>query len=170
MRDAGAVSEQEPRWLDEAEMTAWLALVGVVYRLPQALDRQLRAEAGISHAYYSMLATLSDAPERTLSMGDLARATGTSASRLSHAVGSLEERGWVRRRPCPTNRRIQYATLTDAGFAVLADLAPQHLAEVRRRVFDHLTPAQVAALADAAAAIGAGLADIGPAPGAAAAG
>jgi DNA-binding MarR family transcriptional regulator len=130
-------------WLDDVEMDAWLALVNVVYRLPQALDRQLRQEMGVSHAYYSMLSTLSAQPDRALTMGELARSTHTSPSRLSHAVGTLESRGWVLRRPCPTNRRVQYATLTDAGFDVLRRMAPSHVAEVRRRVFDHLTRQQV---------------------------
>ena len=134
------------RWLDEEEMAAWLPLLRVVQLLPQAMDRQLRQEAGIGHAYYQVLAMLSAAPERTLSMGELARLAATSPSRLSHAVAAMEERGWVTRRPCPTNRRIQYATLTDAGRSLLESVAPGHVAEVRRLVFDQLTPGEVAQL------------------------
>ena len=85
-----------------------------------------------------MRTSLSAAPERTLGMGELARLAATSPSRLSHAVAAMEERGWVTRRPCPTNRRIQYATLTDAGLSLLEGVAPGHVAEVRRLVFDRL--------------------------------
>lgn len=156
-------AEPAPRWLEEQEMEAWLGLVDVVYRLPQVLDRQLRDEAGISHLYYQMLAQLSAAPERTLTMGELARATGTSPSRLTHAVGTLEDRGWVTRRPCPTNRRRQFATLTDDGFAVLERVAPTHVTEVRRRVFDHLTGDQVEQLRSLATVLSAALDDEHPA-------
>ncbi len=135
-----------PRWLDEQEMAAWLPLLRVVQLLPQAMDRQLRREAGIGHAYYQVLTTLSAQPERTLSMGELARLAATSPSRLSHAVAAMEERGWVTRRPCPTNRRIQYATLTDAGLSLLQRVAPGHVAEVRRLVFDQLDPDDLAHL------------------------
>jgi DNA-binding MarR family transcriptional regulator len=134
------------RWLDEEEMAAWLPLLRVVQLLPQAMDRQLRQQAGIGHAYYQVLATLSAAPERTLSMGELARLAATSPSRLSHAVAAMEERGWVTRRPCPTNRRIQYATLTDAGLSLLEGVAPGHVAEVRRLVFDRLPRDEVTRL------------------------
>lgn len=127
-----------PRWLDEQEMAAWLPLLRVVQLLPQALDRQLRSEAGIGHAYYQVLATLSAQPERALAMGELARLTATSPSRLSHAVAAMEERGWVSRRPCPTDRRIQYACLTEDGVALLERIAPGHVAEVRRLVVDRL--------------------------------
>ncbi len=61
------------------------------------------------------------------------------------------------RRPCPTNRRVQCATLTDEGYEVLRQAAPGHLAEARRRVFDRLTPEQVAQLRDVALALSSGL-------------
>ncbi|TFV49557.1 MarR family transcriptional regulator [Blastococcus sp. TF02A_35] len=147
------VATPATRWLDAQQMAAWLPLLRVVQLLPQALDRQLRREAGIGHAYYQVLATLSAQPERTLSMGELARMTATSPSRLSHAVAAMEERGWVARRPCPTNRRIQYATLTDEGLGLLERIAPGHVAEVRRVVFDGLTDEQVEQLRSLALAI-----------------
>lgn len=133
----------EPRWLTDAEMAAWLPLVALVTKLPQALDRQLRAEAGISHVYYQILAMLSAAPQRRLPMSTLAAATGTSLSRLSHAVGSLEAKGWVDRCVGDRDARVQVAVLTDAGQHLLEEIAPDHVAEVRRRVFDRLTPAEV---------------------------
>ena len=138
-------------------MAAWLPLLRVVQLLPQAMDRQLRQEAGIGHAYYQVLATLSAAAERTLTMGELARLAAISPSRLSHAVAAMEERGWVTRRPCPTNRRIQYATLTDAGLSLLEGVAPGHVAEVRRLVFDRLTRDEVTRLRSLALRLLAGL-------------
>ena len=133
----------EPRWLDEDEMAAWLPLVRLLTALPHALDTQLREEAGISHLYYQVLVMLSAAPEAALRMSELARMTSMSLSRLSRAVASLEERGWVARRPCPDDRRGQVAHLLPAGRQALEVAAPGHVAEVRRRVFDHLTPDEV---------------------------
>jgi DNA-binding MarR family transcriptional regulator len=132
------MSDAEPRWLDEAEMQAWLRLLRVVMLLPGALDRQLRQDAGLTHASYMVLACLSDAPDRSMRMSELARVTATSQSRLSHSVSALEQRGWVQRRPCPQDGRGQIATLTDAGVQVLVDTAPGHVAKVRSLVFDPL--------------------------------
>ena len=147
------------RWLDDTEMRAWRGLLQVLQLLPLALDRQLQAEAGIPHAYYTVLAVLSESPERSMRMSTLAALTATSQSRLSHSVARLEERGWVRRSQCPSDGRGSIAVLTDAGQAALAAAAPGHVAEVRRRVFDLLTPDQVHALADVADALAAGLAE-----------
>jgi DNA-binding MarR family transcriptional regulator len=155
--DEPGVTEDEPRWLDAAEMQAWLRLLRVVMLLPGALDRQLRQDAGLTHASYMVLACLSDAPARSMRMSELARVTATSQSRLSHAVSALEQRGWVQRRPCPQDKRGQLASLTVQGRSVLAEAAPGHVDEVRRRVFDQLTPEQVGQLAAITGALVRGL-------------
>jgi len=134
-------------------MDAWLPLINVVTLLPQALDRQLRDDAGVNHVSYMILARLSDAPDRRIPMSDLARGTGLSLSRLSHAVSSLEGRGWVRRSVWQQDGRVQTAELTDEGQQFVELAAPGHVAAVRRLVFDHLTDDDVAALADIATRI-----------------
>ena len=141
------------QWLDEDEMAAWLPLIRIVHALPQALDKKLREEVGIPHNYYGMLATLSSQPNRTLTMGDLARLTASSPSRLSHAITALEQRGWVSRRQCGEDKRRQFVTLTDDGLAMLEQVAPSHVAHVRDLVFGRLTPEQVRQLAEIGSAI-----------------
>jgi len=137
-----------PRWLTSSELETWLDFAQLLMRLPTALDRQLREEAGLPMAYYQVLAKLSDQPDRSMRMTRLARLTGTTTTRLSHAVTALEQRGWVRRGACPSDKRGQVAELTDAGLAVLRAAAPGHVAEVRRLVFDHLTDEDLTHLHD----------------------
>lgn len=141
------------RWLEPAELEAWLAHVAAAAVLEAALDRQLQRESGMPHAYYQILAMLSDVPGRTLRMSDLAALTQSSQSRLSHAVARLEHNGWVQRKPCPHDRRSTLAVLTDTGFEVLAAAAPGHVRTVRRALFDRLTPEQVTQLRDISRAI-----------------
>jgi len=140
------VTDAPPRWLSKPQLDAWVNLAQLLILLPTKLDRQLREEAGIPHAYYQILALLSGQPEQAMRMTELARLVGTTTSRLSHAVTSLEQRGWIRRSACPTDRRGQLAHLTDAGLAVLEAAAPGHVAEVRRLVFDHLDDDEIAQL------------------------
>jgi DNA-binding MarR family transcriptional regulator len=89
---------------------------------------------------------LSEAPERTLRMSQLAGTVNASLSRLSHVVTKLQERGWVRRTPCPDSRRVTLVTLTDDGWAVLERAAPGHVEAVRALVFEGLSAEQVTAL------------------------
>src|SRR5262245_6962242 len=138
----------EPRWLTDDEMETWLALVGVLVDLPNALDAQLRRDAGISHFEYQVLAMLSEAPERSLRMSKLAVVANGSLSRLSHVVDRLERRGWVRRTPDETDGRYTLALLTEEGWAKIVDSAPGHVEAVRTLVFDPLTAAQRRQLRD----------------------
>ncbi|MEH0971126.1 MarR family transcriptional regulator [Micromonospora sp. CPCC 205546] len=131
------------RWLDPDEQRTWRAYLTASRALTEALDRELQRDAGMPHAYYEILVRLSEAPRRRLRMSDLAEASGSSRSRLSHAVARLEAAGWVRREECPTDRRGQIAVLTEEGFATLAAAAPGHVEGVRRHLFDALSPAQV---------------------------
>ncbi len=61
------------------------------------------------------------------------------------------------RRPCPTDRRTQEATLTDAGLSLFEGVAPGHVAEVRRLVSDRLTHDDVPRLRSLALRLLAGL-------------
>ncbi|MEU4161768.1 MarR family transcriptional regulator [Actinoplanes sp. NPDC026670] len=120
-----------------------MTLMGVLMRLPAALDAQLLRDEGISHFEYGILAGLSEAPDRTLRMSRLAILAEGSLARLSQAVGRLEKRGWVRRSPDPTDGRYTLATLTEEGWGKIVASAPGHVENVRTLVFDTLTKAQV---------------------------
>jgi DNA-binding MarR family transcriptional regulator len=148
-------------WLTAEEQQAWRAFLSASRRLFTEMDGYLQHVAGIPHAYYEILVRLSEAPGRELRMTQLADASISSKSRLSHAVARLEERGWVERTACPTDRRGQVARLTDEGFAALEAAAPGHVDQVRQMVFDRLTPEQVAQLLAISQAIEAGSEAVG---------
>ncbi len=142
------MTSSEPRWLSPDEQRAWRAFATILFKLPPTLDAQLQRDARLSHFEYVVLAALSEAPDRTLRMSDLAAISNGSLSRLSHVVKRLERRNWVRRAPCPQDGRYINATLTDAGFAKLEASAPGHLRIVRSLVIDALTPDQLEQLTE----------------------
>ncbi|RCG30956.1 MarR family transcriptional regulator [Sphaerisporangium album] len=133
----------EVRWLDDDEQRMWRTFLWASRLLHESLDRQLQRDARMPHTYYVILAMLSEAPDRSLTMSELARLVQSSPSRLSHAVAKLEAQGWVSRCKRPGDARTNLARLTDEGYAVLVEAAPGHVEEVRRVLFDHLSPEQV---------------------------
>ena|SRR5689334_1941605 len=141
------------QWLTDEQQAAWRAFVMTTQLIDEALDRQLQRDAGMPHAYYMILVALSESPKHTLRMSDLAALLRYSQSRMTHAVARLEREGWVRRQQCPTDRRGQLAVLTDKGMRALESAAPGHVAEVRARLFDRLTPAQVRQLREICEAV-----------------
>jgi DNA-binding MarR family transcriptional regulator len=140
--------EGEPQWLDADERHTWLSLMSMLIRLPGALDAQLQRDAGISNFEYHVMAGLSEAPDRTMRISELAAITEGSLPRMSQVIARLEKRGWLQRAPDPQDGRYTLATLTEDGWAKVSQTAPGHVANVRRLVFDNLTKAQPRQLHD----------------------
>lgn len=144
------------RWLSADEQSTWRAFLAMQKLIRETLERQLQHDAGMPMTYYIILAMLSEAPDRTLRMTELAETAGTSQSQLSHAATRLEEAGWIERRRCPVDKRGYLAVLTDSGFETLTAVAPGHVASVRSVLFDVLSAEQVGqlrAIADAVAKV-----------------
>ena len=126
------------RQLTPEEMDVWLPTIRFVQLLPQVLDRTLKAETGLKHAYYAILVSLAGQDDLAPTMTELARIAGLSRSRLSHALDVLEERGWVARTTCGGDKRTQSAVLTDEGRELLRSAAPVHVAQIRELILDPL--------------------------------
>jgi DNA-binding MarR family transcriptional regulator len=131
------------RWLSTDEQAAWRSFLAMQKQIRETLERQLQRDAGMPMTYYIILAMLSEAPDRTMRMTELAAIAGTSQSQLSHAATRLEDAGWIERRRCLDDKRGYLAVLTDAGFQVLSKAAPGHVESVRSVLFDALDPEQV---------------------------
>ncbi len=144
--------QRHERWLNPAEMSAWLAFLEVSHLLERAIEQQLRQDAGLSHAQYEILSRLEAAEGGQVRMSDLAEGIVVSRSGLTYQVTQLEKAGLVRREKCPSDDRGVLAVLTSAGRSALARAAPGHLRVVRENLIDALAPAQLASLADALAA------------------
>lgn len=139
-------SAARPRWLTDEEQRTWRAYLHATTLLEDHLDRQLQRDAGMPHIYYGLLVGLAEAPRRRLRMTELAMQAKITRSRLSHAIARLEKNGWVRRENCASDKRGQFAVLTDEGAEVLARAAPGHVAAVRQALFERLSPEQQKAL------------------------
>ncbi len=148
----------EPQWLDERQQLAWRALLAIYNRAFPEFERTLKAHDLLT-VQYGILTALSEAPDRSLQLSELAEAANTSPSRLTHRLRDLVARGDVVICQDPADRRAKHAALTASGLERLRAIAPCHVADVRRIIFDPLTEEQTDALADALSAIAAGLCD-----------
>jgi DNA-binding MarR family transcriptional regulator len=139
-------SAQSVRWLDDDQQTSWRAVASMMAKLRWALECQLERDADLSLNEYHTLARLSEGPDHTLRMSDLAVVTDASLSRLSHLMERLEGSGLVRRQADPKDGRFTNAILTDAGYAKLVASAPAHVEAVRSFFVDELSAAELVEL------------------------
>ena len=82
---------------------------------------------------------LDEAPEQRLRMADVSAALRLSKSGVTRLVDRLAERGLVVRAPCPKDRRVVYAGLTDEGRATAAAAAPALAAGVAQQLAGRLS-------------------------------
>ena len=117
-------------WLDPAQQRARRLLLGGTTVLFDQLDRDLRQAHGLSLAEYEILVRLSESPEHSVRMSELADALSHSRSRVTHTVSRLEKAGIVRRGQCGEDGRGVWAFLTDHGMRTLEAAAHTHVTGV----------------------------------------
>jgi DNA-binding MarR family transcriptional regulator len=117
-------------------------------RLATALNRQLQRDSDLTLAEYRILVLLSEAPERSLRMSELADGVLSSRSRLTHQIRRLESQRMVRRNTCLEDGRGVIAELTDEGMRRLEAAAPGHVEAVRRGFIDLIDPQQLEIVGD----------------------
>ena len=150
----------EPRWLSPAQARAWLGYRRMRELLDLQVARDLARDSGLSEADYDVLSNVSEAPGRSLRLGDLAAHMLWSKSRLSHHAARMERRGLVARQDCPSDGRGATLTLTEAGWQAITGAAPAHVESVRRHFIDLLTPEQIVVLGDLTTTVLAHLRDV----------
>lgn len=136
----------ETAWLTAREMTAWRTYIETYADLIGAIERDL-AEHDLTLGDYQVFVYLSEAPDHSMRMCDLADLLQLSPSGLTRRLDGLVKAGFVTREASTDDRRVMLATLTSDGYAALEAAAPDHVASVRRHIFDHLDDGQVDALA-----------------------
>ncbi len=134
------------KWLDDREERAWRSFIAMQEGLGEFLDRQLRSRCGLSSADFRVLAHLSEASEGRLRSFALARLLRWEKSRLSQHLGRMQTRGLVSRARSLDDRRGAVVAITARGRALIAAAAPQHVADVRSAIIDHLSATELAML------------------------
>lgn len=136
------------KWLTEDEMKAWRSFITTSLDLVGKIERDLKP-FGLDLGDYQLLVMLSEAPDRRLRMCDLAETLRLSRSGLTRRMEGVLAAKLVARERDPNDGRSANAVLTAKGLAVLKKAAPSHVASVRARMIDLLTPSEIKALGTA---------------------
>ena len=140
--------------LQEQEMRAWRAFLGVHSRVMPVLDAELVREMGLGLSQYEVLLWLNEAPGKSMRMSELAAKILLSPSGVTRAVDQLERRGLVERKVCDSDRRGYLAVLTREGKTQLKRASNTHVRGIREHFTDRLSARQLDQLAELLEAIG----------------
>src|ERR1700712_5541034 len=91
--------------LDIAEQKSWQNYLDATLRSHAVMNRQLTDEHHLRFVDLRVLDIIANSATGSVRMGDLADAVESMPARVTKRVRRLEERGLVRREPCPEDRR-----------------------------------------------------------------
>lgn len=141
------------QWLDAEEAEAWRNLQLMQLQLTAALSRELVEKSRLSYQDYLVLVALTARSDGRMRAFELGRNLGWEKSRLSHHISRMAARHLVARERCGTDRRGAYVVVTEQGRKAIETAAPDHVANVRRRFIDLLTPSQLKTLSGIASTV-----------------
>jgi DNA-binding MarR family transcriptional regulator len=125
---------------------AWGSLTRTHAAITGRLQEALAAADFQPLPWYEVLATLAEAPEERMKMGDLAEALVITRGGLTKLVDRLIKAGLLERTFCETDRRVSYATLMPAGRDLLDEMRPVVVAELEVAFAAKLSTAEADAL------------------------
>jgi DNA-binding MarR family transcriptional regulator len=134
------ISRHDPR------LDAWRAFLRAHARVIRTLERELQDEERLALTDYDVLVQLARAEDRRMRMSELADGLLLSRSGATRLIDRLVADGLVERVICDTDRRGQWASLTDAGLERLRRATPVHLRGVAEHFLDRLSDDDIAAM------------------------
>jgi DNA-binding MarR family transcriptional regulator len=130
-------SQSSAPQIDKDDRAAWRAFLRAHALMLREIGDDLDSAGLPPLAWYDVLWTLYDAPERHLHASELADQVVLSRSGLSRMIDRIEEAGLVERRACPGDRRAIHVELTEEGERMLDEMWGVYA----RGIADHFLPA-----------------------------
>ncbi|MET0506025.1 MAG: MarR family transcriptional regulator [Luteibacter sp.] len=124
----------------------------VLVRLIRHLYKEVHDEAngvlkpfGLSHPEYNILMMLYGSPDNAMNPSQLAEAAGEKSANITRLTTQLCEKGYIARAGSDEDRRKVTLTLTEAGFALIAQFLPDIVGLLHRQT-RNLNPSEQALL------------------------
>ena len=123
----------------DAVVDAWIALMRAQQAALLKIERAFR-EAGLPpHSWYDALWELDRAGDAGLRPFEIERQMLIAQSNISRLIDRLEERGYVQRYRCESDRRGQHIVITPAGREMRKRMWPTYAEAITEAVGQHLS-------------------------------
>ncbi|ATP39969.1 MarR family transcriptional regulator [Solibacillus sp. R5-41] len=102
----------------------------------QEVSRQDITENGLNLTEFAVLELLYHKGDQPIQI--IGKRVLIASSSITYVVDKLENRGFVQRLACPDDRRVTFASLTNAGLVFIESIFPKHEQKVAQ-IFNILT-------------------------------
>jgi MarR family transcriptional regulator, 2-MHQ and catechol-resistance regulon repressor len=134
-----ARSKQLLRMIEDERISAFGMLVEANARLTRTFSEHLEDQVGIPLVYFEVLLRIERSADQQLAMGDLATQISITTGGVTRLVDRMEKVGLVERRPCPTDRRVNFLGVTSEGIAKLEAALTVHLDDLESEFASRLS-------------------------------
>jgi DNA-binding MarR family transcriptional regulator len=104
----------------------WVRFLRAHAAVTRELSARLEATHGLTLSDFDVLVQLFHADGHRLRRIDLARQVLLTASGITRLLDGLERAGWVAKDRCPSDQRVTYALLTEAGYRKISEAREAH--------------------------------------------
>jgi len=129
-------------------LAAWVSFLRSHAAITRELSMQLQRAHDLTLNDYEVLLHLSRADGGMLRRVDLAERVLLTASGITRLLEGLEASGYVCKQTCPSDARVSYAKLTDAGAAKLREAGVTHLRGIDELFTGRYSGSELATLAE----------------------
>lgn len=120
-----------------------LKILTVLLRASQTVQDVLRkdmSQFGLNQTEFAVLELLYHKGEQPIQ--HIGKKILIASSSITYVVDKLEKKELVRRKACPDDRRVTYATITDSGRGFMDNAFPEHEKKVNA-IFEELSEHEV---------------------------
>ena len=129
--------------LKDEELDAWRTILRAQANVTSSLDKKLSDAHSLGLSDFDVLSSLSNSPDHSLRMTELAYGVLLSPSGLTRRLDGLVRQGLVERKPAPSDGRGLLAVLTETGVAKVKEMEPTHTSGLHEYFIDCLEPQQL---------------------------
>lgn len=108
-----------------------LKLFVVLTRAIQAIEKQITQNVkgyGLNLTEFGVLELLYHKGEQPIQK--IGQKVLLASSSITYVVDKLEEKKYLTRKACPTDRRVTFAVISDSGKELMDEIFPQHAAAI----------------------------------------
>jgi DNA-binding MarR family transcriptional regulator len=143
----GVVTPVTSQPFDRSSHVAWRSYIQSHRSILRELDAKLSAQHGVTARDYEVLLYHVQSPDHRLPMTALAERTMLTRSGITRLVDGLVSIGLIERVCCPTDGRVSYAQLTNAGYQRVLEARADYGARIHRLFSDRFSRDEIEQLA-----------------------
>ncbi|WP_332632775.1 MarR family winged helix-turn-helix transcriptional regulator [Halalkalibacter flavus] len=113
--------------MDKYEEDISLKLFVVMTRAIQAITKRVEEDIkgyGLNPTEFGVLELLYNKGDQPIQK--IGQKVLLASSSITYVVDKLEKKKYIKRQPCPKDRRVTYATITEEGSQLMKEIFPKH--------------------------------------------